>query len=220
MEVKSLCVLANMWFELYSPFAECAKPALVTVRRRKKSQCSQVRPWRNATLFLCSQKWCRVNECRHSEIAPEWQPHACRRSQPAPRMDPRLCGVRLGVWLVPTPWMHRAQRVCGHRPGVAGRRAIPAPRGGFIWHSGGRSEEPFPGTRSCFLRSRPLLLVLPSSETGEFPSFIYIITLKVFIDCDWGPLSLLSLRLCKFSSRSPCSHILPSNSSLASLYFL
>lgn len=35
MEVKSLCVLANMWFELYSPFAECAKPALVTVRRRK-----------------------------------------------------------------------------------------------------------------------------------------------------------------------------------------
>jgi len=41
-----------------------------------------------------------------------------------------------------------------------------------------------PTLRSCFLSSRPLLLVLLSSETGEFPSFIYIITLKVFIDCD------------------------------------
>lgn len=77
-----------------------------------------------------------------------------------------------------------------------------------------------PTLRSCFLSSRPLLLVLLSYETREFPSFIYIITLKVFIDCDWGPLSLLSLRLCKFSSHSLSSHILPSNSSISSLCFL
>lgn len=68
-----------------------------------------------------------------------------------------------------------------------------------------------------FLSFRPLLLVLLSSETEEFPSFIYIITLKVFIDRDQGPLSLLSLRLYTFSSHSVSSHILSSNSSITFL---
>lgn len=55
MEVKSPHVLANMWFELYSPFAECAKPAFVTVLEEgEKSQCSEVQLWRNTMLFLCS----------------------------------------------------------------------------------------------------------------------------------------------------------------------
>lgn len=124
-------------------------------------------------------------------------------------------------------WLQR--HGCIGHSGCVGTVLVPLEGERFLLPAAGSSGTAEAGAKnhslerapcSCFLRSRPLLLVLPSSETGEFPSFIYIITLKVFIDCDWGPLSLLSLRLCKFSSRSPCSHILPSNSSLASLYFL
>lgn len=127
-------------------------------------------------------------------------------------------------WLEPS-WTHQVQHV--HACGQCAPESVEGEQ--FLLpevDSSGAAEarvkncslEPTP--RSCFLSSRPLLLVLLSSETREFPSFIYIITLKVFIDCDWGPLSLLSLRLCKFSSRSLSSHILPSNPSIASLYFL
>lgn len=140
--------------------------------------------------------------------------------------DARLCAAQIprGACRLVSSWMHwvRCVCVCGHRaPALLEGEQFFLPH--WIQPARPRPElrsVPQPTLCSCFLSSRPLLLVLLSSETGEFPSFIYIITLKVFIDCDWGPLSLLSLRLCKFSSRSLSSHILPSNSSIASLHFL
>lgn len=157
--------------------------------------------------------------------------HVDRGSPRAVRLWPCWCTALCHApseggfcWSAPS-WLHRAWRVraCGHgapESAEGEQFLLPAVNSSSAAEARAENRSPEPSLCSCFLSSRPLLLVLLSSETREFPSFIYIITLKVFIDCDWGPLSLLSLRLCKFSSRSLSSHILPSNSSIASSYFL
>lgn len=73
---------------------------------------------------------------------------------------------------------------CAREPGEGEQFLLPAVDSSGTAEARVKNCSLEPTLRSCFLSSRPLLLVLLSSETGEFPSFIYIITLKVFIDCD------------------------------------
>lgn len=73
---------------------------------------------------------------------------------------------------------------CAREPGEGEQFLLPAVVSSGTAEARVKNCSLEPTLCSCFLSSRPLLLVLLSSETEEFPSFIYIITLKVFIDCD------------------------------------
>lgn len=123
------------------------------------SQCSEIQPWRSTVSLLCSQKWCWVNGSLHSVFVRR-PVGPCRRWEPSARVSVSVLMHsselhRLGGfgWLEQSR-MPRVPRVhvcgqCAREPG--GRRAIPPPCSGFIRHSGGQSEELFPGTYPALL---------------------------------------------------------------------
>lgn len=131
------------------------KPSPCNRQKEKKSQCSEVRPWRNATLFLCSQKWCRVNECRHSESLQSDNPALADGHSPRHAWSP---GCALYGWVCGC----FQRRACIEPSGCVG--TVPAPLGGerLLLPAAGSS-----GTAEAGVRNRSLAPAPASFAPGH-----------------------------------------------------